>query len=445
VLGTGLGHLIPLVVYIGFWVIILASLMGKPLYGLYFAMPLIPYRTLRDKLQVYPLGAEILTILLFAIIIGALLHGKRLPKSKLYLTWLIFAVYLYLSMWLGFGLGNAPAPVWLSDHNFSTWKDYIVLPLLFVAAGLVIEDRKAIRRVVMILAFSLLIVDRSSLLESFTHSWAVYVDNKRSGGPLEYGANQLAAFLAQFAMFFWGFGRIIPRKKVKLICYGLTALTIFATMYTFSRGAYLALLVGMTVLGFLKDRKLLLILPIFLLTWKTVVPAPVTNRVEMTETADGQLEASAEERVRLWENAKQSFYANPLLGEGYATFQFGEHFADLKDTHNWYVLVLVETGAIGGLIALVLLFEMITDSYRLFRHARDPLYKAIGLGTLLCVCTCLIANCFGDRWTYIEINGLLWILLGTVARANQLVNAQQAEEREVITVPLRFSPSLESR
>lgn len=444
-LGTGLGHYIPLVVYIGFWVMTLASLMGKPLYGLYFAMPLIPYRTMRDKLMDYPLGTNLLTVLLLAIIVGALLQGKRLPKSKLYMTWLIFAVYLYFSMWIGFGLGNAPAPLWLSDPNFVTWKDYIVLPLLFLAAGLVVEDRQAVRRIVIVTGFSLLLIDRSALLESLTHSWAVFDENKRTSGPIEWGPNQLAAFLAQFGMFFWGFGRVIKRKKAKLISYGLTALTIITTMYAFSRGAYLALLVSVTVLAFLKDRKLLLLLPIFLLTWKTMVPTAVTERVQMTQSSNGQLDLSAQERVNLWENAKESFYANPLLGNGYATFQFGEHVDALKDTHNWYVKVLVETGVIGGIIALVLVFQMIGAAYRLFRRAHDPLYKALGLGSLLCICSCLVANCFGDRWTYVEINGLLWILIGTVARANELVSVQETHEREVVTVPLRFSPSMESR
>jgi len=445
VLGTGLGHYIPLVTYIGFWVMILASLTGKPLYGLYYMMPFIPYRTLRDKLMDYPLGSNLLTILVLAIIVGALLQGKRLPRTKLYLTWLLFALYLYLSMWIGFGMGNAPPPMWLSNLNFVTWKDYMVLPLLFVAAGLVVEDRQAVRRIVIILAFSLLIVDRSALLESLSHSWGAFDENKRSAGPIEWGANQLAAFLAQFAMFFWGFGRIMQRKKVKLICYALTALTIVTTLYTFSRAAYLALLVSVAVLAFFKDRKLLLVLPLFLLTWKTVVPTAVTERVEMTKSADGELEASAEERVELWENAKKSFYSDPIFGNGFATFQFGEHVDDLKDTHNWYVKVLVETGVIGGIIALVMLFQMIGVTYKLFKRARDPLYQALGLGCLLAVCSCIIANCFGDRWTYIEINGLLWILIATAARANELVLSEAEIQREAVTVPLRFSPSLEPR
>lgn len=444
-LGTGLGHYIPLVAYLGFWVMILLSLTGKPLYGLYYAMPFIPYRTLRDKFLDYPLGANLLTILVFAVIVGALLQGKRLPKSKLYLTWFIFGVYTYLSMWLGFGMGNAPAPFWLSDINFVTWKDYMILPLVFVAAGLVIEDRRAVRTIVILLAFSLFLVDRSSLLESLSRNWSSFDENKRDPGPLEWGSNQLAAFLAQFAMFFWGFGRMMKRRKVKLICYALTGLTVLTTMYTFSRASYLALLVSVALLAFLKDRKLLLLLPVFLVTWRVVVPTAVTQRVDMTKSADGQLEASAQERVILWENAKQSFYRNPLLGNGFGTFQLGEHVDDLKDTHNWYVKVLVETGVLGGIIAFVLLIEMVTNAVRLFRRANDPLYQGLGLGCLLAVCSCFVANCFGDRWTYLEINGLLWILIAATARANELSLAQPVIQTRPVEAPMRLAPSMEWR
>ncbi len=419
-LGTGIGHYIPLIAYLAFWLMILVSLMGKPLNGLYFAMPFLPYRTLRDKLLEYPLGANMLTILLLAIIIGALLQGKRPPKSKLYMLWLLFAGYLYISMWFGFLSGNAPAPLWLSDVNFVTWKDYIVLPLVFLAAGMVVEDRKAIRWIIIITAVSLFLVDRSALLESLSHSWTNFDENKRTAGPLAYGSNQLAAFLAQFGMFFWGFARVIPRKKVKLVGYGLTALTVVTTLYCFSRGAYLALLVSVAILAILNDRKLLLVLPIFLLTWTAVVPTAVTQRVQMTQTADGKLETSAEERVRLWENAKTSFLHDPLLGNGFATFQFGENVDGLKDTHNWYVKVLVETGLVGGIFAVAILIQMLLVTYRLFRGAEDTLYRALGLGSLLAVVSCLVANCFGDRWTYLEINGLLWILISATLRATEL-------------------------
>jgi putative inorganic carbon (hco3(-)) transporter len=422
-LGTGLGHYIPIVAYLGFWVMCVLSLTGRPLLGLYYAMPFMPYRVMRDRFIDYPLGSNMMTILVMCVIVGALIRGKRLPKSKLYLTWLVFGVYLYFSLWIGTALSNAPAPLWLADPNFVTWKDYMLLPLVFVAAALVLEDRKALRIAVVITAVSLLLVDRASIASSMSRTWGTFDESKREGGPLALQSNELAAFLAQFGMFFWGFGQFMKRKKVKMLCYGLAALTLFGTMYTFSRGAYVAVLFSVLVLAVVKDRKLLLVLAAFLLTWQTIVPVAVTQRVNMTENANGILEASAQERVDLWQQSKQMFLNSPIVGTGYATFQLGQHVDNLRDTHNWYIKVLVETGLIGGLLAFVLLGQMVLAAFRLFRKGGDPLYRGLGLGVFVALFSCIVANFFGDRWTYLEINGLLWVLMGAVVRANQLADS----------------------
>lgn len=426
--GTGLGHYIPLVAYLGFWVMILVSLAGRPLYGLYYLMPFLPYRTMRDHFLAYPLGSNMVTILVLAIIVGAVMRGKSLPKSRLFAIWLVFAIYLYFSMWLGTALGFARAPLWLNDVNFVTWKDYLMIPLVFVAASLVIEDRKAIRMTVIIMALSLLFIDRACLMESLSRSWGAFDENKRDPGPLAWGANVTAAFLAQFAMFIWGFVLFVKRPRYKLIGYGLVGLTLFATMYTFSRGAYLAVLFGVLILGLLKDRKLLLVLGVFLLVWQSVMPTAVRERVTMTENSNGQLEASAQERVNLWENAERSFLHSPIVGNGFATFQLGEHIDNLRDTHNWYVKVVVETGIVGLLMAIYLFQQMFSVSIQLFRKAADPLYRGLGLGLIGAMSACVVSNFFGDRWTYLEISGLLWVLFGAAVRARQLMDASPVEQ-----------------
>ena len=428
ILGTGIGHYIPLVAYLGFWVMCLVSLSGRPLLAFYYMIPFLPYRTMRDHFLDYPLGANALTILVVVVIVSALLHHKHLPKSKLYLIWLVFGVYLYFSMWLGTALGNAPAPLWLGEDNFVAWKDYMLIPLVFVAAGLVIEDRKAVRTVVIITAITLLFIDRSCLLESMTRTWTNFDENKRGGGPLGYGSNQTAAFLAQFAMFFWGFALFLKRIKLKLISYAIAGLTLFAAMYTFSRGSYVAVLFSVLILGLVKDRKLLIILGVFLVTWQTIVPTPVRERVSMTKNSNGQLEDSAQERVYLWADAERSIASSPIVGTGFGSFQYGQHVADLKDTHNWYVKVLVETGIVGFIMACCLLQQMLTMSYRLFKNATDPLYQGLGLGLFLATCSCAVANCFGDRWTYLEITALLWVLVAAAIRATQLSALEGAKE-----------------
>ena len=104
------------------------------------------------------------------------------------------------------------------------------------------------------------------------------------------------------------------------------------------------------------------------------------------------------------------------MGEGFATFQLQEHVDDLKDTHNWYVKVMVETGIIGLIMAFFLLQQMLAVSFRLFRRATDPLYQGLGLGLFLAICASIVANFFGDRWTYVEITGFLWALTAAAIR-----------------------------
>jgi O-antigen ligase len=424
-LGLGISSYIPLVAYVGCWVMCLISLGGRPLWGLYYFMPLLPYRTLRDHFLGYPLGENMLTILVIAVVIGAMLHGKKLPKSSLYLIWLITGIYLYFSMWLGTLLGNAPAPLWFSDINFVTWKDYMLIPLIFLAACLVIEDRKAVKMVVVITGISVLLVDRSAILENLSRSFVHFDENKRDAGPLAFaGPNGLAAYLAQFSMFFWGFGQFIKRRKQKLLCYGLVAITLMATMYTFSRASYIAVVLGIFILGVLKDRKLILVVVALFLTWQAILPVAVTERITMTQNSSGQLEASAEERVKLWEAAKQTMLSSPIFGMGYATYQLGMHVDELKDTHNWYVKVLVETGILGLVIVLIMLQQALALAYRLFRQAKDPLYQGLGLGLFLTLCASIILNAFGDRWDYPEIIGLLWVLAGAAVRATQLAKVE---------------------
>jgi O-antigen ligase len=331
-------------------------------------------------------------------------------------------------MWMSAALGNAPAPLWLSDINFVQWKDYMVIPLVFVATSLVVEDRKAIRTIIVITAITLLFIDRSCILESTSRTWTNFDENKRDVGPLADGSNETAAFLAQFAMFFWGFVQFVKRKRFKLLGYGLIATTLFAAMYTFSRGGYLAVLVGVFVLGLLKDRKLLVILGVFLFTWQVILPTAVRQRVTMTENANGQLESSAQERVNLWKESWDLIKQSPIVGHGFATFQLGQHTANLRDTHNWYVKVMVETGIIGLIMALILLQQTLALSYRLFRRAHDPLYRGLGLGLFIALCSSMTANCFGDRWTLLEITGVLWVLAGTAVCATQLMAKETTPE-----------------
>jgi O-antigen ligase len=148
----------------------------------------------------------------------------------------------------------------------------------------------------------------------------------------------------------------------------------------------------------------------------------------MTTNSSGQLDASAQERVELWTNAKEVILSDPILGTGYASYQLNAHAAGLRDTHNWYVKVMVETGLVGMALALAMLQQLLSLAYRLFRKGIDPLYRGLGLGLLIMVLASIVLNFFGDRWTFLEVNGIYWVLAGVSTRAIYLAQAVSSPE-----------------
>jgi hypothetical protein len=46
---------------------------------------------------------------------------------------------------------------------------------------------------------------------------------------------------------------------------------------------------------------------------------------------------------------------------------------------------------------------------------------------MICV---VIVNFFGDRWTYLQVNGFLWVILGLAARGLQLINQEKESQEE---------------
>src|SRR5207245_4225216 len=93
----------------------------------------------------------------------------------------------------------------------------------------------------------------------------------------------------------------------------------YCLMYTFSRGAYIAFLVGLGFLGVVKQRKWLLVMLVGLIGWQVFLPNSVQERITMTYTEEGELESSAQTRVQVWEDAMQLFRTNPILGIGVYT------------------------------------------------------------------------------------------------------------------------------
>jgi O-antigen ligase len=211
--------------------------------------------------------------------------------------------------------------------------------------------------------------------------------------------------------------------------------------FAYSRGAYVAALLVVTAYGLLKKPTLLVLVAALLITWQTVLPPTVVERISMTQTETGEIEASAAHRVVLWEHAKQLFEDNITFGIGFNGFGFTVPAGELTDTHSFYMKTASEQGVIGLTIFALVLLIALHSGWRLYRRGQSPFHQGLGLGFIGCTLAVITSNLFGDRWSYFALGSYFWIFWGLVDRAFQLdqepqpsAQAEPAELQRSVTI-----------
>jgi putative inorganic carbon (hco3(-)) transporter len=440
----GMEGILPLVLYIGMFVAFLASVFWRPTIGLYLLVLTLPLQTGRYRLHEFFLGAQFLDILLLGTILGMMVKRQEvIPKTPWTKFFLVLTVFYYVSLWEGAFFMDVPLPIWITDVRFSEWKNYVEMFLLALIVPSVFKEKIQIRNLILVMCFSVLVVNRSYISLMSERDLSHFSYEVRDAGPLGYaGVNGLAAFEAMFMSFLIGIYAVIKKIPAKLGILALLSTCGYCLLYAFSRGGYFGLLVGMLAVGFLRMRTLLVLAALIVIGWQTLLPTSVQERITMT-TGDaaegGQFDSSAQTRLVLWQDAIALFKRNPITGTGFETYEFMGRVGPYRDTHNYYIKVLAETGVVGMMLYLALLWRLVRAGGDLFYGSEDPFWRAIGLGFLALVFSAIALNFFGDRWTYQQVDGYLWVSLGCVIRGLVVMNeTNQKSESAAEAKPSQF-------
>lgn len=437
-------HLIePLIIYLGAIAAFLGSVLWRPQIGLYFIVPLLPMQTARYWLHDFPLGEKLIDVILLGILVGLFIHSKRpfFVSSPLNKALIIFFVVTYLALWEGSFFIGAPLPLSIADPRFSDWKNYVEMMLFFFIAASVIRTPKQMVIVISLMCLSLLVVNRNYHSTVGGRDFSQYSDALREAGPLGYaGENGMGAFQAEMAVFLIGLACFVKKTLPRIALWGIAFTCIYCLMVTFSRGGYVGFLVGLLILGLIRERKLLIVLAVVLVSWQSFVPNAVQERVLMTYQQGEGLDSSAEERITIWEDAANVITSNPLLGTGFDTYKWMDRVGPYRDTHNYYLKVFLELGLIGLLVFFWQLRAAGKMAWQLFRRAEDAFLSALGGAFFAALVCAMVVNLFGDRWTFLQVSGFFWVLLGMVARGLQIQEQTQMAS-EPVTLQAAFSPA----
>jgi O-antigen ligase len=440
-LGLGLGEFVPYVIYVASFIVAFVALFYRAEIGVLFLTSLFPIYSILSKAQKteIPLANNITDIIIVAMLLGwAFRHhitqnDEYLSPPPVLKPLFVLIIYLSFSWFIGTNnFGDMGSEINIA--RLSHLKNYLIMPLLYLIAYYNLRDVRLKYILLGLLAASFLLSD---MRFQQTFKWvkrAHYMEKSRLGGTLgALGPNEMGAFHTIYTLFFMGIF-LVDRHVWRRILYALLiAGGMYCLIYSFSRGAYAGILIGIFFIALVRARWVLVPLTIFIFSWKAFVPQAVVERIENSIVEDGArsdvvavggVELETAGRTEIWATAMDYFFENPLFGKGYNTYELLTGW----DTHNVYIKFLAEQGVVGLFLFLLLYFLAYRSGWKLYQNTDDTFRKALGFGFVCAVVGSIVTNVFGDRWTYLQLGGIYWVIWALVDQENSLMEAKSETE-----------------
>lgn len=424
--GLGLTQFIPPILYVVSIAVALITLFKRIEIGIYFLVFFLPIPNILEWTEKFPLGKDTTDILLIILIIRWIINARSaqenmLAKTSFNLPLLLLILWTLVEFWHGANYLGQEIVFDLREPRLMALKNFMVVPLIYFIIVNNIKHPQHIRILIGLMILAILLLDRNSYNIMQNQDLSNYSDNlKVIGKASALSGNSLAVFFAQYSIVLVALLWSLRHVWLKIALSVPTLLSYYCTMFLFSRSGYLAVALSLLFWGVIKSRILLIAVIISFLSYQTILPNAVKQRIEMTKTEDG-FDNTTQQRFAMWNLATDIISGNPILGAG---FNFTQAYnIQLEDQshiwhsfHNSFVQQTVETGIIGLGLYLWLFGLAIRQGWRLYRLSDDDFEKGLGLGLMGCVFACMAGNIGGSYWNMLNVMGFFWVLAALVNR-----------------------------
>jgi len=210
------------------------------------------------------------------------------------------------------------------------------------------------------------------------------------------------------------------RPRIRALGLGFLGLAALPFLFTLSRASYIGVFPLVGTLALLSSRRRLMVgVLVLLLIGSPVVaylfPAPVVKRVLYTfEPEVGQptvklgrvgLDPSTSARLLSFREALEAWKERPILGYGVTGFRF----LDAQ-----YPRTLVETGLVGLVVFLWLVWSVLRSGHRAFRALVDPVERGLALGFLAGTVGLLTHAVGSNTFIIVRVMEPFWFFAGIV-------------------------------
>lgn len=192
---------------------------------------------------------------------------------------------------------------------------------------------------------------------------------------------------------------------------GLCILASLSVFLTFTRAAWMGLIVAFLIVGGIKHRQLLIIVPLILIILLSLVP---TTSARLTDTSES---SSWGWRIKFWKQTYSAFANQLIVGNGVGSFP---HLVYKKEgkalyPHNDYLKFVVEMGVPGLLVYLSIIFGLMKNSFCAYLRSSNSYNKSLYLGFISFVAAYLVMGISDNIFRYTGIQWYFWSFAAVVA------------------------------
>ncbi len=209
----------------------------------------------------------------------------------------------------------------------------------------------------------------------------------------------------------------------KLVTLGLTAIMLGCLVYTYSRGAYVGLILAFALFAVLRDRRFIILGVIGLLMLPFVLPASVINRFASIGNLN---DTSSFYRISVWLGSlklAQDYWLSGI-GLGLEPFKlvypkYSLNAAYAHHSHNIYIQLMIETGIAG----LLMFFAIIAVYYKTllagFYKTKDKFISTFMIAVASGMAGYLAQGMVENIWYNNRVLLTFWVMLafGVITKA----------------------------
>lgn len=217
--------------------------------------------------------------------------------------------------------------------------------------------------------------------------------------------------------------------KIRLILFFLFVLSFICLILTYSRGAWMAFILCLSVLG-VRRRKVFLFSAFFIVIFLFVFFYQST-RVVPSESNWGTYFVWENNRLGYWTRSISIIRDYPFLGSGLNTYSSVQWQYDTGwggYPHNSYLQMAAETGLIGLSAFLGVIIVLLKNSFENLKWIKDPSIRALLLSFLAGLAGFLIHSFFDTNFYSVQLGSFMWVIMGLIVAVQKIDQSAPVSE-----------------